>query len=168
MHRTSTIATLLRARPRLPAVITCIALTGLAPGVLAYTAGVVLPPQVAARHAAGGVPSQHAPGGCAERVQSRLFFGLNRPSGPVSAAEWERFDADVVTPRFPDGLTILQATGQWRSDDRLEREASRVIEVVSDDSAKARRLIEEIVGSFKTRYQQQSVMVSRQRLEVCF
>jgi hypothetical protein len=162
MHRTSTIATLLRARPRLPAVITCIALTGLAPGVLAYTAGVVLPPHAAAPRAAG-----HADG-CAERVQSRLFFGLNRPSGPVSAAEWERFVADVVTPRFPDGLTILQATGQWRSDDRLEQEASRVIEVVSDDSADARRRIDAIVGSFKTRYQQQSVMVSRQRLEVCF
>ena len=56
--------------------------------------------------------------GCAERVQARLFFGLHRPAGTVSEPEWETFLADVVTARFPDGLTVFRSHGQWRGSRR--------------------------------------------------
>jgi hypothetical protein len=106
---------------------------------------------------------------CAERVQSRLFFGLRAPTGPVSDSAWETFLADVVTPRFPDGLTVFQASGQWRgTSDRLEREPSRVVEIVHDESRDAGRRIDEIVAIYKTRHQQESVMVARARINVCF
>jgi len=106
---------------------------------------------------------------CTERVQSRLFFGLRGPAGPVSDVAWETFLADVVTPRFPDGLTVFQASGQWRgASERLEREPSRVVEIVHDESPDAGHRIGEIVTIYKTRHQQESVMVSRAQINVCF
>jgi hypothetical protein len=42
--------------------------------------------------------------------------------------------SEVVTPHFPNGLTIIEASGQWRSNgDRLEREPSRIVEIVQDE-----------------------------------
>jgi hypothetical protein len=106
---------------------------------------------------------------CAERMQVRLFFGLHGPLGTVSEPEWDAFLADVVTPRFPDGLTVFPARGQWRgSGGRTEREPSRVVEILHDDSAEARDRIHGIVRIYKARYQQESVLVTRARSEVCW
>jgi hypothetical protein len=106
---------------------------------------------------------------CAERTQARLFFGLRRAGGYVSDAEWEAFLSEVVTPRFSDGLTVLQARGQWRAERKtVEREPSRVVEIIHHDSPDARRRIEQIVSIYRRRYRQESVMVARIRLNVCF
>lgn len=32
----------------------------------------------------------------------------------VSDEDWRAFLAAEVTPRFPDGLTVIDAAGQWR------------------------------------------------------
>jgi len=110
-----------------------------------------------------------AAGGCARQLQARLFFGLHGPAGTISEPEWARFLADTVTPRFPDGLTVFEASGQWRGPgSQLEREPSRVVEIVHDDSTDTRRLIDQIVAIYKTRHQQQSVMVTRAQIDVCF
>ncbi|MEX2248301.1 MAG: DUF3574 domain-containing protein, partial [Parvibaculum sp.] len=48
-------------------------------------------------------------------VQTTLYFGLDRgDGGTVSERDWRRFLAEVVTPRFPGGLTVIDAYGQWR------------------------------------------------------
>ena len=50
-------------------------------------------------------------------AEHRMFFG--RGSGEVervSDTDWERFLAEVLTPRFPDGLTVMDGAGQWRED----------------------------------------------------
>jgi hypothetical protein len=118
-----------------------------------------------------GVTSAALPGGdggCAQRVQERLFFGLQAPTGEIADAEWERFVETVVTPRFPAGLTIVHATGQWQSrDHRVSRESSRVVEIIHDESNEASRRIAEIATEYKTRYRQESVLVARARIEVC-
>jgi hypothetical protein len=108
-------------------------------------------------------------GGCARQVQARLFFGLHGATGMVSEPEWAQFLADTVTPRFPDGLTVFEASGQWRGPgSRLEREPARVVEIVHDDSPDTRRRIDQIVTIYKARHQQQSVMVTRAHIDVCF
>ena len=113
--------------------------------------------------------SPHGTPACAERVQVRLFFGLRGRSGYVSDSEWETFLSDVVTPRFPNGLTVLLASGQWRgTGDRLEHEPSRVVEIVHDESPEAGHRVDQIVTIYKTRYHQESVMVARAHIEVCF
>src|SRR5512134_1895359 len=48
-------------------------------------------------------------------VRDVVYFGRNRPDGGVvSDAEWQGFLDEVVTPRFPAGLTVVAAAGQWR------------------------------------------------------
>jgi hypothetical protein len=107
--------------------------------------------------------------GCARQVQARLFFGLRGSAGTVSEGEWALFLAETVTPRFPDGLTVFQASGQWRGrGSHLEQEPARVVEIVHDDSPDARARLDEIVMIYKARHQQQSVMVTRARIDVCF
>ena len=55
------------------------------------------------------------PAGFEEFAEYRLFFGRNhRNLEVVSDTAWREFLAAEITPRFPDGLTVLDAAGQWR------------------------------------------------------
>src|SRR5437764_1369102 len=62
--------------------------------------------------------------------------------GTASAARWRQFLAREVTPRFPDGLTVYETTGQWRDPQRkvMVRERSRVLRIIiaADEPASAR------------------------------
>src|SRR5688572_29637012 len=74
-----------------------------------------------------GALSRSAPD-CAERALARLFFGLRGSAGLVSNADWDLFLTTVITPRFPNGLTVLEASGQWRdSVNGTRQEPSRVV-----------------------------------------
>jgi len=45
-------------------------------------------------------------------LESQLFFSLNTPDGRgVSEQQWVQFVAEIVAPRFPGGLTVLEAQG---------------------------------------------------------
>ena len=46
-------------------------------------------------------------------MRTTLYFGLNRKAGNISESQWKSFLRDEVTPRFPQGLTVWQAGGQW-------------------------------------------------------
>ena len=92
-------------------------------------------------------------------VRTTLYFGLTRPSGRVSEDEWRTFLRQQVTPRFPDGLTVWEAQGQWRrSDGRISRERSKVLLLVHDDTALARATLGELVTAYKQRFEQESVL----------
>src|SRR5688500_2021376 len=48
-------------------------------------------------------------------VRTELFFGTSRPDGTaVSEEQWRQFVDAEITPRFPEGLTILTGAGQFR------------------------------------------------------
>ena len=92
-------------------------------------------------------------------VRTTLYFGLTRPKGTISEDEWRAFVRDQVTPRFPDGLTVWQAEGQWRRPDgRIARERSKVLLLVHDDTATARATLGELVSSYKRMFEQESVL----------
>jgi len=95
-------------------------------------------------------------------VSESLYFGTARPDGVVDDAEWRRFLDEWVTPRFPAGLTVLHASGQWRgADGQIVEEPSRVLYLVhSGDSANERK-VEEIAGEYKRRFQQEAVLRTR-------
>jgi Protein of unknown function (DUF3574) len=152
-------------------------------GTIAFALGFSLPgwPALAARsdghHVAAAPPAQtttaRPPGvmaSCAERVHDRLFFGLGTPDGIVSDGAWAQFLAEIVTPRFPDGLTVVDAVGQWRAAGQRDVtvEPSRVVEIAHDDSPETNRHIREMVAIYKQQYHQDSVMLTRARMEVCF
>jgi hypothetical protein len=92
-------------------------------------------------------------------VETQLFFGLARPDGAVSEGEWASFLADVVTPRFPEGLTVLDAYGQYRDETAAVRsERTRVVLLVHQGGAAADAAIAAIVAEYERRFAQRSVL----------
>jgi hypothetical protein len=107
---------------------------------------------------------------CSEHVYDRLFFGLGASGGAVSKSQWTRFLAEVVTPRFPDGLTVLRADGQWRAagEPNVTIEPSRVVEIGHEDSPEIDRRLDDVIAIYKQRHRQRSVMLTRSRVQVCW
>jgi len=92
-------------------------------------------------------------------VHESLYFGTARPTGVVTPQDWAGFLETVVTPRFPQGLTVWQASGQWRgSDGAVVREASHVLSVVHPNDAPNETLVLEVVAAYKSRFQQEAVL----------
>lgn len=90
-------------------------------------------------------------------TQTTLYFGLKTDDGKgVSEQAWTRFLAEVVTPRFPDGLTVLSAYGQGGSDpataDRVLAEMTKMLIIVRPDTPEAAQKIEEIKAEFRRLY----------------
>ena len=107
-----------------------------------------------------GIPVRR-PAAFADTVADRLFFGRDIPGGGgmVSDSAWGVFLAEVVTPRFPAGLTVLHAEGQWREEDgRIVREASFVLEVVHPAGPAVDAHLREIAEEYKRRFRQEAVM----------
>jgi hypothetical protein len=91
-----------------------------------------------------------------------LMFGRNVHGRPgVGDAAWTRFLAREITPRFPDGLTVLDAAGQWRDpvEGRLVREPGKMVIIVTADDAPVGDRIAAIVAAYKQRFRQRSVGV---------
>jgi hypothetical protein len=95
-------------------------------------------------------------------LEVELMFGRNI-GGRLGVGEiaWSRFLAREVTPRFPAGLTVLDASGQWRVRERsrLVREPSKLVIIVTADDAASREGIAAIVAAYRQRFHQQSVGV---------
>ena len=65
--------------------------------------------------ACGDADAPACPEGTDPFVEHQLFMGRSSESGEVvDDAAWAAFLGETVTPRFPDGLTVLDAQGQWR------------------------------------------------------
>lgn len=96
-----------------------------------------------------------------------LYFGRNRPTGGrVTEDEWADFLASEATPRFPDGFTVLSATGQWRdAGGKIEREASNVLVVLHDGSPATRQRIAALADAYRQRFGQEAVL--RERSPAC-
>ena len=94
-------------------------------------------------------------------MRSELLFGRARPNGTVvSDEEWRAFVDQEVTPRFPDGLTILEATGQYRNRaGRLIQEPTKVLLIVHPPDARSRAAIDEIRALYRKRFDQESVLL---------
>lgn len=108
---------------------------------------------------AGLAPQACAPGQQA-MLSAELLFG--RKIGDhvgVSEAAFRRFVDQEVTPLFPDGLTILDATGQYRDNERsrLIREPSKLVMITMRDEAENRDKLAAIAEAYKRRFDQQSV-----------
>ncbi len=100
-------------------------------------------------------------------LRDTLYFGRNIPGGgTVTDAQWQAFLDEAVTPRFPDGLTVVAATGQWRgADGRIETEAAQVLTLLHPGDAASREAIASIVREYKRRFMQEAVL--RERVAAC-
>jgi len=105
-------------------------------------------------------PQAGAGEGSACWMASYLFFGMSSAGGgQVTEAQWQEFVDEVVTPRFPDGLTVLAAKGQWRAsaDKPVEREDTRVLLIAHPPTPEGRKALQEIRAAYCKRFQQDSV-----------
>jgi len=99
-------------------------------------------------------------------VSDTLHLGTARQGGVVDAAQWTQFLRDWVTPRFPDGLTVSQASGQWRgADGTIVEETSYVLNLVHASDEESERKVGEIASEYKRRFDQEAVL--RTRSVVC-
>jgi len=95
----------------------------------------------------------------ASQVRTTLYFGLARPKGSVSELEWQVFLRDEVTVRFPEGLTVWEANGQWRrSDGEMEHERSKVLLLVHPDSTTAHTGVQTVIARYREKFEQESVL----------
>jgi len=96
-------------------------------------------------------------------VRTELFFGADKPDGSeISKEEFRRFLKEEITMRFPDGLTVLTGTGQFRDpgNDKIIREKSMVLILLYplDKREESNEKIEQIRKAYKERFKQQSVL----------
>jgi hypothetical protein len=77
----------------------------------------------------------------------------------VDDAAWDTFLGDTVTPRFPDGLSVLDARGQWRdSEGSIQKERSKLLIILAPPGDDGMRLIDVISDEYKRRFSQESVL----------
>ena len=101
----------------------------------------------------------------AAQVRTTLYFGLARPKGSVTELEWQIFLRDEVTRRFPDGLTVWNAEGQWRTPaGNLDHEQSKVLLLVHPDTAAARQSVLAVIEAYRKMFEQQSVLWENARV----
>jgi Protein of unknown function (DUF3574) len=93
-------------------------------------------------------------------AQTELLFGLSKPGNTViTEAEFQTFIDQEVTPLFPDGLTLLSGTGQFRNDQQVVvKEGAKLLLLLYPASYENSKDIEQIRQAYKTRFQQESVL----------
>jgi hypothetical protein len=106
-------------------------------------------------------------------VETQLYFGLgpaDHPEQGVREAQWRDFLDKEVTPRFPDGLSVLDVYGQWRgaAETATDRERSKLLVIVYLDNAENRAKIEAIRAAWKQLTHDESVLKVTQPADVSF
>ena len=123
-------------------------------------------PMFLAAMLAAALPSAARAQSCAlpqkPMVEAQMMFGRNI-GGVLGVTErrWARFLEAEIVPRFPDGLSVVDAAGQWRDakSGRLIREPSKMVVIVTPQDAGLQERIGAIVDSYKRRFRQDSVGV---------
>jgi hypothetical protein len=104
--------------------------------------------------------------GAQSAIHDSLYFGTGKPNGVVTPQEWAEFLKGTVTPRFPQGLTVSPALGQWRgADGAIVRETSHVLQLVHPDDAASESAVLALVAEYKAKFQQEAVL--RVKAQAC-
>ena len=105
-------------------------------------------------------------GGEQAAVADTLYFGTREPHGVVTDEEWTGFLKDVVTPRFPRGFTVTDASGQWLSASGAPvRESTHILYLVHPDNEANDALLARVITEYRTRFAQESVL--RVKVKAC-
>jgi len=100
--------------------------------------------------------------GAKSMLVAEMAFGRNIKGGPgVSDAEWTEFQRETLTRQFPDGLTVMDAVGQW-TDPRAKRmvsEPSKFVVLAAPDTQATLQSLRIVTDTYKRRFGQDSVMV---------
>jgi hypothetical protein len=103
--------------------------------------------------------------GASSQLRTSLYFGTMKPKGTVSELEWQLFLRDEVTRRFPDGLTVWDADGQWKNAaGDIGQERSKVLLLDHPDTAAARQSVQQLMAEYRKQFDQESVLWESSRV----
>lgn len=93
-------------------------------------------------------------------ARTELFFGLSKPNNSqVTNEEFQNFVNTIVTPLFPDGLTLLTSRGQFKdSTGTIIQERSRLLILLYPFDRDSSKKVEQIRKAYKSAFQQESVL----------
>lgn len=105
-------------------------------------------------------------------IRSELYFGVGDEdgTGAIDESRWRGFLDASVTPRFPDGLTVFDAYGQWlfRGNPAPNRLRTKVLVILHENTPQRRADIEAIRLAWKQDTGHQSVLWVQQAADVSF
>ena len=111
-------------------------------------------------------------------LRSELYFAIaviddsndTDPGLSAAQAQWRSFLDREVTPRFRDGLTVLDGEGQWlpRGQPMPHRLRSKILVILHQNTAQQRNSIDAIRLAWKRATGHQSVLWSQQPVDVSF
>jgi Protein of unknown function (DUF3574) len=116
------------------------------------------------QHALGSLPlpevSSSCRAGATRMARLELLFGLSLADGRhVTDDEWQAFVDTEITPRFPQGHTVMSGSGQWQSSlGMVAKEPSRLLIMWYSTGGASEAAIEAIRTAYKIRFGQESVM----------
>jgi Protein of unknown function (DUF3574) len=106
---------------------------------------------------------ERCPSGLKRAPMAELVFGRNIGGAlSVSDAAWAAFVDREVSPRFPNGLSVLDMQGEWRGPDGvLVREPSKALILVLSGAKSEDDKLAAIRNAYKQEFKQDSVLLIR-------
>lgn len=105
-------------------------------------------------------------------VRNELYFGVGPADRPddVGDIRWQAFLDREVTPRFPDGLTVLDGYGQWKSRGAARPEGlhTKVLIILCEDTPQNRAAVDAIRSAYKKATRDQSVLLATNPVDISF
>jgi hypothetical protein len=104
------------------------------------------------------------PSGLKEVRTAQLVFGrdIGEKLG-VSDDDWQGFLDREVATRFPNGFTVLDASGQWRdTEGRAVREPSKILLIVLTGLPHESERLAGVARAYKRQFRQESVLLVEQ------
>ena len=101
-------------------------------------------------------------------VEYDLYMGQSiKGRSPVSAKEWQEFLDTSVTPRFPQGISVVDVAGQYLYEGAKKptKENSKLLILVYEETPEVEKKVRAIVHDYAERFSQESVMVIKKRVE---
>ena len=104
-------------------------------------------------------PKLACPAGQAQMRTAQIFLAAKAPAR-VTDTDIRKFVDAEVTPRFPDGVSLVDGGAQWKGEDnRLIREAAKVVLIVLPARGDPQARVEAVRSAYRTRFKQESVVV---------
>lgn len=108
-------------------------------------------------------PQAQAAPEAAAWIETQLYFGLgpaDHPEHGISETRWRQFLDAEVTPRFPSGLTVADAYGQWQGagEKTPERLRSKLLIFLHRDTAAESDRIDAVRTAWKKLTGDESVL----------
>ncbi|WP_293908190.1 DUF3574 domain-containing protein [Phenylobacterium sp.] len=104
-------------------------------------------------------PKLACPAGQSQLRTAQLFLAAKAPAR-LSDKDFSRFVDQEVTPRFPDGVTVVNGGGRWKGDgNEMIRDAAKVVLIVLRAKGDNLARVEAVRAAYRTRFNQESVVV---------